>query len=1275
MESSEIIYLYNPYQTPFGKLSPDYQDKNPIKYKNQEASSVISYAYSELVPKDNKGSKDYLLKHAKYQEIIENANNLFNENLKRIYSNSIKKAYNEKLKNPSFLKALYSKGFNCDFVYNTDKSRSNKKYIEKLLKQIRNDNIKNLNEIYLKKITHVENLKKYKIYLIYKTLESLFLRGIDDLSSYIDKDLDDIIYDIKRLHLKHIDESLVPIFELDEYDYSINNILNIPKKLENEINYAYKIPNKIASIIRILNYKKYNEQILFNDKLIIRRNYLNTLTNNKSEIGLFLSSLSVNEVRELDDRLYFFASHNMIPNSNVSQLQYIKDEDILKEAQDLSEYYEKNLKDISSNNQRIIEIIRENSGLNYENYKNFIDYILSKIYDPKYINMILDALNSVFFMTDDKKNFNLVNKEGNYFLSYSPSKHLKNSKDIKEYIINTDRFDDLMFLCYPIIKDILNLTKEDSSVYFFNDNSPLSPRFEQIFTINNFQFPTILHYAYYNLYKEIADKLIDYRNIDKSVYIYSHDFLLNYNKEYIDIDSLIDKFNKELYEYKSITLKNNVNIALEIKADDLIFIKLLISTKNKKLIYNNPNDNILGCSFDLKKKISKGENYIGKTLERMREELKNKYGDFSIENIDEVYYFIGPNGKLENSGILGENTTSREFDKNFSYIMSRVKEFLYIYHLYNSFFVKSKNIETKDISFIINNLYSRCYEILDNLPIKIPPVPKDFFEYVKEYSNVYDKYHIQKESAVQLWKSLVLFNMLYKSDMDNTLITKGLLNILRKESLENVKNYKVNILNIDNSDKEFNLSIVLHCFINIFQKLKKHNKNIFFNKDSLSFIYYLISSKNEKDFIGKYIENKDLENKYLQKVNQILNSKNIETDDYYNKFMLFLMDKLSNATNDLSRAIFFGNISSLERISPDKEDIKSPESVKDDFSDIFGDQIDQTEELAKKIRTKYGEEDEDIDDREEEDVDKDDDKDDDKKDEDEEDYEEDGDYADYADYSDEEYENEKDEDVFDQYVTSNSDWEMSAESSSDLNPQVTSLSSTSSESRDHRQVQVESQDEIEIKFNSKTRAFAEFSNFYPFVVHNNLGIDSIKVHLRINDLSLPPSHRKKLGLSDDDEFIECGSVEAAYMLGKYLLHVDFEYGLRLLFPARYENAKKIKSMGSKTEYVNWKSRTYGISKARAGQLYDESNDRFRAHNMALMLQCLWSKFTLNPPLRDLLMSTHNRPLHEIGRPSVWTSSGADMLGKLITHVRNHLRRQTAPDNVNKVLADAPKLEL
>ena len=67
-----------------------------------------------LIPKTDKGSKDYLLKHAKYQEIIDNVNSLFNENLKKIYSNSIKRAYNEKLKKSSCWSFILA-NFDFDF--------------------------------------------------------------------------------------------------------------------------------------------------------------------------------------------------------------------------------------------------------------------------------------------------------------------------------------------------------------------------------------------------------------------------------------------------------------------------------------------------------------------------------------------------------------------------------------------------------------------------------------------------------------------------------------------------------------------------------------------------------------------------------------------------------------------------------------------------------------------------------------------------------------------------------------------------------------------------------------------------------------------------------------------------------------------------------------------------------------------------------------------------------------------------------------------------------
>lgn len=220
-----------------------------------------------------------------------------------------------------------------------------------------------------------------------------------------------------------------------------------------------------------------------------------------------------------------------------------------------------------------------------------------------------------------------------------------------------------------------------------------------------------------------------------------------------------------------------------------------------------------------------------------------------------------------------------------------------------------------------------------------------------------------------------------------------------------------------------------------------------------------------------------------------------------------------------------------------------------------------------------------------------------------------------------------------------------------------------------------------ISFNSKTRAFAELSNFYPFVNHNSLGLKSITVRLG-NIPARLQAQSGHFGADADDgsdggggcDFIECGSVEAAYLLGKYLLYVDADYALQVLFLARHGNAKSVKSLGSKTAYVAWKARTASVTKVRAGELYDHAQIGFRAQNFQLMASCLWSKFTLNPRLADLLLSTHDCELHESGRPSVWTSSGADMLGKLLMHVRAHLRAQTPAESVEQVLTDMPKLE-
>jgi hypothetical protein len=49
MKMSDVLYLHNTEQVPFGKLSPLYREK--LKINQEESSNVISYCYAGLLEK------------------------------------------------------------------------------------------------------------------------------------------------------------------------------------------------------------------------------------------------------------------------------------------------------------------------------------------------------------------------------------------------------------------------------------------------------------------------------------------------------------------------------------------------------------------------------------------------------------------------------------------------------------------------------------------------------------------------------------------------------------------------------------------------------------------------------------------------------------------------------------------------------------------------------------------------------------------------------------------------------------------------------------------------------------------------------------------------------------------------------------------------------------------------------------------------------------------------------------------------------------------------
>ena len=62
---------------------------------------------------------------------------------------------------------------------------------------------------------------------------------------------------------------------------------------------------------------------------------------------------------------------------------------------------------------------------------------------------------------------------------------------------------------------------------------------------------------------------------------------------------------------------------------------------------------------------------------------------------------------------------------------------------------------------------------------------------------------------------------------------------------------------------------------------------------------------------------------------------------------------------------------------------------------------------------------------------------------------------------------------------------------------------------------------------------------------------------------------------------------------------------------------------------------------------------------SVMLKALRAKFDQNPDLRERLMATGNRPLHEDSpRDMYWGCRGKDRLGVLLGQVRDEIRKKT-----------------
>jgi hypothetical protein len=197
-----------------------------------------------------------------------------------------------------------------------------------------------------------------------------------------------------------------------------------------------------------------------------------------------------------------------------------------------------------------------------------------------------------------------------------------------------------------------------------------------------------------------------------------------------------------------------------------------------------------------------------------------------------------------------------------------------------------------------------------------------------------------------------------------------------------------------------------------------------------------------------------------------------------------------------------------------------------------------------------------------------------------------------------------------------------------------------------------------LTFNSASLQFSELSNFAPFTKHckakSNLEIPLHLAWQRVTqecDASVP---EPVLELFTQEKV--CNSIEAAYQTARFYF-IDPEYEQLVLAPlaqlTRDQDpiaAPRIKKLASQASYIPWKQERSMQSKAKIHREYKSREALFHQVNTCLMKHLLWFKFQ-HAEWKSFLLATHPCSLHEKGMPGYWPKHGDDLLGRLLTQLR------------------------
>ena len=193
-------------------------------------------------------------------------------------------------------------------------------------------------------------------------------------------------------------------------------------------------------------------------------------------------------------------------------------------------------------------------------------------------------------------------------------------------------------------------------------------------------------------------------------------------------DSACVQFFTEVYnEHYYTSIKDFVSTALRYKFKSNSLKELLILTKNKHIVWNDPNDNILGCYYGENDK----NNIVGKELERIRTKLQTKEErsiiDKNILKYDSIYNLINQDPFI----IEWVSRRLADYCENVSRVRSYLRASINIQQNYNVEFVKR----------VLDHIYKPCsfvekHEKLVHTNARIPDYFTTILDKCKYYTEI-----------------------------------------------------------------------------------------------------------------------------------------------------------------------------------------------------------------------------------------------------------------------------------------------------------------------------------------------------------------------------------------------------------------------------------------------------------------------------------------------------------------------------------------------------------